>query len=132
VADAVEALIAAAYLDAELSAARNVCELIVDFGLARQREAGARDSKSELQEQVQAQGCLPPTYRVVNSGGPAHARWFEVEVLVGEQALARGRGRSKRLAEQQAARHALETFGEVTLGSAAAPNSDVDEQGAEA
>jgi len=107
IADAVEALIAAAYLDAGLPAARSVCERIVEFGLARQREAGARDAKSELQEKVQALGCAPPTYRVVESGGPAHARWFEIEVVVGQLALARGRGRSKRLAAQRAAGQAL-------------------------
>lgn len=107
VADAVEALIAAAYLDLGLPAARRVCERIVDFGLARQHKAGARDPKSELQEQAQALGHAPPTYRVVQSGGPAHARWFEVEVLLGGAAVGQGRGRSKRLAEQEAARAAL-------------------------
>jgi ribonuclease-3 len=107
VADAVEALIAAAYLDAGLGAAQCVCELIVDFGLARESQAGARDAKSELQEKVQAHGQPPPTYRVVQSGGPAHARWFEVEVLIDQNPVGRGRGRSKRLAEQQAAREAL-------------------------
>lgn len=107
VADAVEALIAAAYLDAGLVAAQRVCHLIVDFGLARQAKAGARDAKSELQEQVQARGQPPPTYRVVQSGGPAHARWFEVQVLIDGEPVGFGRGRSKRLAEQEAAREAL-------------------------
>ena len=109
VADAVEALIAASYLDGGLVAARKICERIVEFGLARQQQAGARDAKSELQEKVQAEGSAPPTYRVVESGGPAHARWFEVEVLVGSKAVGRGRGRSKRLAEQLAASEALQT-----------------------
>lgn len=109
VADAVEALIAAAYLDVGLPAARRVCERIVDFGLARQLKAGARDPKSELQEQVQALGHPPPTYRVVQSGGPAHARWFEVEVLLAGAGIGQGRGRSKRLAEQEAARVALDS-----------------------
>ena len=96
-------------LDVGLSAARKVCECIVDFGLARQAQAGARDPKSELQEQVQALGHAPPTYRVVQSGGPAHARWFEVEVLIGGAGIGQGRGRSKRLAEQEAARVALDS-----------------------
>jgi ribonuclease-3 len=109
IADAVEALIAAAYLDGGLPAARRVCERIVDFGLARQREAGARDAKSELQEKVQALAAPPPTYRVRDSGGPAHARWFEIEVVVGGVAVGCGRGRSKRLAEQLAAAEALNT-----------------------
>ncbi len=108
VADAVEALIAAAYLDAGLPAARAACERIVDFGLARQQRAGARDAKSDLQERVQALGAAAPTYRVVQSGGPAHARWFEVEVVLAGRAIGMGRGRSKRLAEQRAASQALE------------------------
>ena len=108
VADAVEALIAAAYLDVGLAAARRACECIVDFGLARQSKAGGRDPKSELQEEVQARGNQPPTYRVIQSGGPAHARWFEVEVLSGGAAIGKGRGRSKRLAEQAAAVQALD------------------------
>jgi len=58
---------------------------------------------------VQALGYPPPTYRVAQSGGPAHARWFEVEVLLGGAAIGQGRGRSKRLAEQVAARVALES-----------------------
>lgn len=78
------------------------------FGLARELKAGARDPKSELQEQVQALGHPPPTYRVVQSGGPAHSRWFEVEVLLAGVAIGQGRGRSKRLAEQAAARVALD------------------------
>jgi ribonuclease-3 len=117
VADAVEALIAAAYLDVGLAAARRACEYIVDFGLARQSEAGARDPKSELQEQVQARGNAPPTYRVVQSGGPAHARWFEVEVLSGGAAIGKGRGRSKRLAEQAAAVQALDLRNFEVLGA---------------
>lgn len=130
VADAVEALIAAAYLDAGLPAARRVCEQIVDFGLARQREAGARDPKSDLQERVQALGFPPPTYRVSQSGGPAHARWFEVEVLLAGQAIARGKGRSKRVAERLAAGQALEE-GAYKRIVAAAVAEGIDDLGGE-
>jgi ribonuclease-3 len=130
VADAVEALIAAAYLDAGLPAARRVCERIVDFGLARQRVAGARDPKSELQEQVQALGFSPPTYRVFESGGPAHARWFEVEVVLGTVAVGKGRGRSKRLAEQAAALEALQNASfrsaETSTGDEVRPEGEGD------
>ena len=130
VADAVEALIAASYLDAGLVAARRVCERIVEFGLAQQREAGARDPKSELQEKVQALGFPPPTYRVVKSGGPAHARWFEVEVLLARETVGSGRGRSKRLAEQLAAAEALRTGTYVAAARAPAdaPAGDVEDE----
>jgi ribonuclease-3 len=107
-ADAVEALIAATFLDGGLARARTVCERIVDFGLAQHERAGARDPKSDLQERVQAEGGRPPRYQVVDSGGPAHQRWFEVDVLLDGRAIGRGRGRSKRQAERAAAAAALE------------------------
>ncbi len=106
-ADAVEALIAATYLEYGLDAARAVCAKVVDFGLERSPDAGGRDAKSELQERVQALGHRPPVYRVVESGGPSHDTWFEVEVTVGDRRVARGRGRSKRAAERAAAAEAL-------------------------
>lgn len=106
-ADAVEALIAACYLDRGLDAARAVCRTLVDFGLERAQTVGERDPKSDLQERVQALGFKPPTYRVVDSGGPSHDPWFEVEVCVGGETVAVGRGRSKRAAERTAALSAL-------------------------
>jgi ribonuclease-3 len=110
-ADAVEALIAAAYLDGGLETARSACRTVVGGALERLRDDGARDPKSELQERVQALGGEPPTYRVVDSGGPAHDRWFEVAVCVGGEAVAQGRGSSKRSAERAAAHAALDSGG---------------------
>ncbi len=107
-ADAVEALIAAVFLDGGLEAARGACALVVGGALDQLRE-GTRDPKSELQERVQARGGEPPTYRVADSGGPAHDRWFEVAVCVGGQAVAYGRGSSKRSAERAAAQAALDS-----------------------
>ena len=106
-ADAVEALIAACFLDAGLERAREVCERIVESRLEAFERVGARDPKSELQERLQAQGEPPPNYELVESGGPAHERWFRVRVLVGAQELGEGVGRSKRAAERQAAEAAL-------------------------
>jgi ribonuclease III len=109
-ADAVEALVAAAYLDGGLEVARAACERIVKGPLeALGPEGGALDAKSELQERVQATGGETPRYEVVESGGPAHDRWFEISVLVGEREIARGRGRSKRAAEFAAAAAALDS-----------------------
>jgi ribonuclease-3 len=108
-ADAVEALIAACYLDHGLDAARAVCQQVVEFGLQRVEEAGGRDPKSDLQERVQALGFKPPTYRVVDGGGPSHDPWFEVEVCVDGKTVAVGRGRAKRAAERAAALAALAT-----------------------
>ncbi len=108
VADAVEALIAAAYLDHGLEPARAICIDVAEFGLSRQARAGGRDPKSELQERVQARGHQPPSYRVLSREGPAHDTLFEVEVQVGARIVGRGRGRSRRAAEQSAATEALQ------------------------
>lgn len=106
-ADAVEALIAACFLDSGLGDARAVCERIVESRLEAFERVGARDPKSELQERLQAKGELPPAYDLLESGGPAHERWFRVSVRVGEQVLGEGVGRSKRAAERAAAESAL-------------------------
>lgn len=106
-ADAVEALVAAAYLDSGLDAARAACASILEPQLARLDAAATRDPKSELQERVQALRGDTPRYDVTDSGGPAHDRWFEVSVRVGSKEIGRGRGRSKRAAEFAAAQNAL-------------------------
>jgi ribonuclease-3 len=108
-ADAVEALIAATYLDAGLEAARKVCNQIIEFQL-NVSTARLGDPKSELQESVQAIGAEPPRYELVESGGPPHERWFRVQVLVGDRCLGIGEGRSKRLAERAAAEKALKDW----------------------
>jgi len=105
-ADAVEAVIAAVHLDKGLDAAKLLIGAIVARGLAS--PPPTRDPKSELQERVQAAGEAAPTYRVVSVDGPHHARAFVVEVSLTRGLVAEGRGASKRVAEQDAARAALE------------------------
>lgn len=106
-ADVVEAIVGAVYLASGLDGARNLTRRIVGDALARQTSIARRDPKSELQERTQRHGGPPPTYEVVGIDGPEHQREFEVEVRVGQDVLGRGRGSSKKLAEQQAAREAL-------------------------
>ena len=107
IADAVEALVAAVYESRGLNTARDlVREIIGPLGEDAERLA-MRDPKSLLQEQVQSRGMPTPTYRVVDMNGPAHELVFTVEVWVGDQLLGRGQGRSKRLAEREAASVAL-------------------------
>ncbi len=106
-ADAVEAILAATYLDGGLDAARRLAGRIVESGLTALERMGARDPKSELQERLQAQGESAPTYEIVETGGPAHARWFRVRVHGAHGELGEGRGRSKRAAEQAAAANGL-------------------------
>lgn len=104
-ADALEALVGAVYLDRGLDGARPAVLAILDAGLASPRSV--RDPKSQFQELVQAAGMPTPTYRLVGTDGPDHARAFEVEVLVGDEVCGRGVGPSKKGAEQRAAADAL-------------------------
>jgi ribonuclease III len=111
-ADAVEAVVAAVYEGGGLDAARALVVEITRGALATLETLAARDPKSELQERIQAEGRPAPRYRVAASLGPAHDPSFEVEVFVDETVLARGRGKSKRLAERDAATQALRELGE--------------------
>jgi len=65
------------------------------------------DAKSRLQHRVQTLFGVAPQYRIVEAVGPDHAKMFTVEAVVGDRALGSGRGRSKRIAERQAAEEAL-------------------------
>lgn len=107
-----EALIGALYLDAGIDAVKKLVEPMLQTAahtiLAKNSE---RDSKSLLQEWIQAQGYDHPIYKTIASYGPDHAKEFEVEVLVDGRVLGRGRGNSKQAAAQMAARQALEILG---------------------
>ena len=108
-ADGYEALIAAIYLDGGIDDARQFIrrEFAAYFDEARRHGVVAQDFKSGLQELVQARNRPLPEYRLIGTLGPDHQKRFEVEVLVGGESLARGTGRSKKDAEQEAARLAL-------------------------
>ncbi len=114
-ADAFEAVVAAVYLDAGLSAAREVLQRTL-FEQALE-EGGERiaqsDRKSALQEFLQGRGRLPAEYRLAGESGPDHQKVFQVEVWVDGECMATGEGSSKKEAEQQAARSALEQLEEL-------------------
>jgi ribonuclease-3 len=105
---AFEALIGALYLDQGLDAVRAFVtprlELLLEQVLA---ESLDKDARSLLQEWSQAHRNLTPVYRTASASGPDHQKEFVVEVLIGEQVVARGTGRSKQAAAQAAAREAL-------------------------
>lgn len=125
-ADFVEALIAATYLDAGLDQAREVCARLIEPRLEQLASSRARlDPKTELQQRVQALGGSAPTYLVTDSGGPPHERWFAVRVRLGDDWGAEGRGRSKRLAEREAARLTLAEarFTQPEAAESAAPQA---------
>jgi ribonuclease-3 len=107
-ADAYEALVAAVFLDGGEAAARCLVEHhFLPLMDAQRLEGGSEDCKTLLQEQVQARGSSPPVYRVRETCGPSHAPLFLVDVLVGGVVVGSGEGRSKKDAEQAAARDAL-------------------------
>ncbi len=110
-ADTAEALVAAVYEARGMDGARAMVHDIVGELLAKAASLGGRDPKSALQEGVQGRGLPPPTYRVVEVRGSPHEQIFVVEVLVNDVAVARGEGRSKRLAERAAATAALDELG---------------------
>jgi ribonuclease III len=111
-ADTCEALIAAIYLDGGLDPARNFLMREFQPGIeaAREPDYFGRDHKSRLQERLQARGRPLPSYRVSGEIGPDHRKLFHVEVFVGEEMIAQGVGRTKKEAEQEGARLALETL----------------------
>ena len=109
-ADAYEALMAAVYLDGGVEAGRAFVRTQFQPLLDEIRAQGgvARDHKSALQEHLQSVDRPLPQYRLTSAVGPDHQKRFEVEAVVGGEALAAGQGPSKKDAEQEAARLALE------------------------
>lgn len=111
-ADCFEALIASIYLDGGVEAARAFIvarfgPLILSAGDQADEATFTEDWKSALQEWMQANGRGLPNYRLASAEGPDHRKRFDVEVLVQGVAAGRAEGRSKKEAEQQAAKAAL-------------------------
>jgi ribonuclease-3 len=111
-ADALEAVIAVVYLGGGLDPVLHLLDRMLTEAFER-AAAGTldRDYKTQLQELSQSQMRAAPRYRVVSERGPDHEKTFEVELEVRGEALGRGTGRSKKDAEQAAARVALEALG---------------------
>lgn len=106
---ALEACIAAVYLDGGNDAAIRVCRRLFENRLS-DSPPGARDFKSRVQEHLQSTGGKPPTYQVLEASGPDHARQFSIGLIVDGQELGRGNGRSKLEAEQAAAEQAWQAL----------------------
>ncbi len=110
-ANALEAVLGAVYLDAGFDVAKIVVTRLWARRLARAAEA-TKDPKTRLQERVQRGGDPPPSYDLVETSGPPHDRRFKVEVQVAEAGATIGEGRSKQVAEQAAAADMLARLGE--------------------
>lgn len=109
-ANTIEALIGALYLDQGLKA----CEKFIDKPILKELphiiESGIyRDSKSHFQEVAQEKKGITPTYKVLNEWGPDHAKNFTIGVFLDKDLIAKGEGSSKQEAEEAAAKKALET-----------------------
>ena len=111
-ADAVEAVIAAMYLDGGLEPAQRFILAHILNGLAEGEIHHVADYKTELQERVQRRAGQTLSYTVCAESGPDHNKTFTMAVLLNGSEIGRGTGRTKKEAEQSAARCALETLSE--------------------
>jgi ribonuclease III len=118
--DALEAVVAAVYVAQGLEPVLTIVDRFLGEAFAR-AAAGTldRDYKTQLQELAQSRFRATPRYRVVAEHGPDHAKLFEVEIDLRGEGLGRGTGRSKKDAEQAAAKLALDQLGR-RVGDAAA------------
>ena len=109
-ADMVEAIIAAIYLDAGMDEARRFVlkNVLGDVEISEQRRSA--DYKTQLQELVQRKSNQSIAYELVSESGPDHNKLFEFEVKINGEASGRGTGRTKKEAEQMAACKALEAM----------------------
>jgi len=106
-ADAVEAVIAAVYLDGGIGSARKLITRFILTDNRREAEGATRDYKTALQELIQRRPGRSISYRLVSETGPDHCRAFVMEVSVDDKAVGQGEGHSKKEAEQMAAKAAI-------------------------
>lgn len=112
-ADATESVFAAVYLDGGMEAASALIHrVLLDKEREEVVEERRRDYKTQLQELVQRKSGSTLSYEMIGATGPDHAKIFEAAVLLNGEPLSAGTGRSKKEAEQTAARAALEKLAE--------------------
>ena len=111
-ADAVEALLGALYLDGGLDAVRGPGSRLLAAAAGWERHVAARDPKTALQEAAQARGWELPVYETVAEEGPDHAKRFTIRCRAGAELEGVGSGRTKKAAEQAAAAAALAALGD--------------------
>jgi len=104
-----EAVIAAVFLDQDFVVTRELVLRLFNDELQKIIRQGTEiDYKSQLQELIQSRYRLTPNYRLLEEVGPDHDKVFTIEVTVADAVLGRGSGKSKKIAEVEAARAALE------------------------
>jgi len=107
-ADTVEAIIGAIFIDRGLPDSENFIKENIMAEVDKKASEPLKDPKSRLQEYVQSQGFSAPKYKVVEESGPDHSKKFVIDVMVNNSPWGRGDGKSKGSAEQAAALQALE------------------------
>lgn len=105
-ADAVEAMLAAVYLDGGIGQARKLIHALV-LDQEKEKTAAGRDFKTALQELVQRESGQVLAYHLTGEKGPDHAKTFSMEVRLNGKAIGSGQGHSKKEAEQAAAKAAV-------------------------
>ena len=111
-ADAFEALIAAVYLDSGMERTREFLMPFVMKSLENEEKPAFKDYKTLLQEIVQKNPEEQLSYELVEERGPDHDKTFVVHVKINSNVIGRGEGKSKKAAEQMAAKEAVELMGE--------------------
>lgn len=109
--DVFEAFLGALLLDKDEATVEKFLYQVMIPQLEKGNYERVTDYKTSLQEKLQVHGEVDISYQVVEEVGPAHDKLFTVEVLVNQEVIGRGTGRSKKLAEQAAAQNAVETRG---------------------
>lgn len=108
-ADSIEAIIAAIFFDGGLDEAEKfILENLTDSMKKASNHVGEKDYKTVLQEKVQVDSKAKITYRIVDEFGPDHNKTFVAEVIINDRIVAKGEGKSKKQAEMEAAKKALE------------------------
>lgn len=108
--DLFEAFIGAVFLDQGLGTAKNFIHQVIIPKIKEDAFSHATDYKTLLQEELQKNGDISIEYAILSERGPSHAKEFEVEVRANGQAIGQGKGNSKKVAEQDAARIALKAI----------------------
>lgn len=106
-ADTIEAIIGAIYLDSGISKAEEFIKEFILSGIDDKLAQPLKDAKSQLQEIVQSKGFPAPKYEVVEESGPDHNKIFQIAVIINGQPTANGTGKNKSEAAQDAAKKAL-------------------------
>lgn len=106
-ADTVEAIIGALFIDSGMDIVSGFIKKHLVTEIPDKVSGPLKDPKSRLQEYVQSKGLPAPKYKVIEESGPDHDKQFIVEVIIENDSWAKGEGKSKSLAEQEAAKNAL-------------------------